>query len=524
MSGPGVPKSNNDVTNSDPLQMNQTLLKALSIASLAALVLLGLLRFANLEADFPPGITWSGVLYTDEGWYANAAVRHSWHGEWYLAGDFNPAVNMPVGFLLQRLVFAVFGTSLWSVRICSAVSLVVLAALAALLTAQWFGRASGLLAGLLIVSNYVGFAYSRLAVLEFLGSAFVVAAFFVALYPRSEKTLWRVVLASTLVALAILVKSTMAFAMLPLVHAAWRGGKTRKTQGMLAATAVVLPVVLAGGWHVMARSAYPEDYRYFSELNVGERAFRDAGALLTNVPEVLKRITVPGTLFARLSLAAAGVAWIVSKRYRQNPLVQAWLLFVVGYMALLSVVFYSPPRYYIPLIAPLAGLGAASCREIRTWLKRKQTHPFLMNLPYVLFAPVVLFEAVAVSSYMAQTDSSFPRMARGVGVIMEAREESPENMILLGKVSDSVAIETGVKAVSTRVGTKPLEWKLRHYRPNYFILHNDHEAIPVLLAEGAVLEPLGEWDVHRNYYEAGENIRLFSIHWEQQGDTAPAAE
>ena len=33
-----------------------------------------LLRFINLDADFPQGITTSAALYTDEGWYSNAAI------------------------------------------------------------------------------------------------------------------------------------------------------------------------------------------------------------------------------------------------------------------------------------------------------------------------------------------------------------------------------------------------------------------------------------------------------------------
>ena len=37
------------------------------------LVFLGL-RFLYIEADFPEGITRSGVLYTDEGWYSNGAL------------------------------------------------------------------------------------------------------------------------------------------------------------------------------------------------------------------------------------------------------------------------------------------------------------------------------------------------------------------------------------------------------------------------------------------------------------------
>ena len=75
------------------------------------------LRFVKLEADFPLGIEHGGVLYTDEGWYSNAAINRVVDGKWYKEGDFNPAINLPVAHILQRITFALFGMSLVSARI-----------------------------------------------------------------------------------------------------------------------------------------------------------------------------------------------------------------------------------------------------------------------------------------------------------------------------------------------------------------------------------------------------------------------
>src|ERR1700710_1588577 len=89
-------------------------------AILVFVSLLIALRFFHLDADFPLGISWSGDLYTDEGWYANAAIRDIVSGEWYLPGDFNPAVTLPVGQLLQRAAFGVFGLGLIPARLTGA--------------------------------------------------------------------------------------------------------------------------------------------------------------------------------------------------------------------------------------------------------------------------------------------------------------------------------------------------------------------------------------------------------------------
>ena len=43
--------------------------------------------------------------YTDEGWYGNAAIRAHLFGNWYMAGDFNPAVAVPVWPFVEWLLF-----------------------------------------------------------------------------------------------------------------------------------------------------------------------------------------------------------------------------------------------------------------------------------------------------------------------------------------------------------------------------------------------------------------------------------
>src|SRR6204780_4680909 len=57
---------------------------------LLALVLC-LLRFAYLRADFPNHSPWmmDQAKFPDEGWWASAAVRHFLVGHWRVAGDYN---------------------------------------------------------------------------------------------------------------------------------------------------------------------------------------------------------------------------------------------------------------------------------------------------------------------------------------------------------------------------------------------------------------------------------------------------
>jgi hypothetical protein len=75
------------------------------------------LKLVHLTADFPPGLTRSGVLYTDEGWYSLGAVSHVLHRGWRLDGEMNHFVMLPVGQLVQAAMFALFGMHLAVARL-----------------------------------------------------------------------------------------------------------------------------------------------------------------------------------------------------------------------------------------------------------------------------------------------------------------------------------------------------------------------------------------------------------------------
>jgi hypothetical protein len=54
--------------------------------------------------------------YTDEGWYGNAAIRAHLFGHWFVSGDFNPAVALPVWPFLEWLLFFFTGVSVEAAR------------------------------------------------------------------------------------------------------------------------------------------------------------------------------------------------------------------------------------------------------------------------------------------------------------------------------------------------------------------------------------------------------------------------
>ena len=88
---------------------------AAAVAFVAAL--LGA-HFLHPGADFPNFSPWMDYAkYTDEGWYGSAAVAYFVRGNWYVPGDFNPAVALPVWPFLEWVLFHFTGVSLPAARL-----------------------------------------------------------------------------------------------------------------------------------------------------------------------------------------------------------------------------------------------------------------------------------------------------------------------------------------------------------------------------------------------------------------------
>ena len=85
---------------------------------LSLALVLCLMRFAYLRADFPNHSPWmlDEAKFTDEGWWASAAVRHFLIGHWEVAGDYNPAAAVPVWPVLLTMVFHFTGVSIVAAR------------------------------------------------------------------------------------------------------------------------------------------------------------------------------------------------------------------------------------------------------------------------------------------------------------------------------------------------------------------------------------------------------------------------
>ncbi len=83
-----------------------------------AIGVFAVLHAIHLRADFPNGSPWifDWAKYTDEGWYGNAAARAHLFGNWYVAGDFNPAAAVPLWPFVEWLLYFFTGVSIEAAR------------------------------------------------------------------------------------------------------------------------------------------------------------------------------------------------------------------------------------------------------------------------------------------------------------------------------------------------------------------------------------------------------------------------
>src|ERR1700685_1032073 len=138
---------------------------------LSAALLLCVVRLAFLRADFPNHSPWmlDQAKFTDEGWWASAAVRHFLIGHWQVEGDYNPAAAVPVWPVLLTMVFHFTGVSIVAVRAVSVSCSIASVGLAYLLVRRYGGpgaETAAAFAALLLAASPFAFAFSRLVTLD----------------------------------------------------------------------------------------------------------------------------------------------------------------------------------------------------------------------------------------------------------------------------------------------------------------------------------------------------------------------
>jgi 4-amino-4-deoxy-L-arabinose transferase-like glycosyltransferase len=466
-----------------------------------SLIALGL-RFVHLEADFPPGIDWSGDLYTDEGWYSNSAIVHQLTGQWIIEGDFNPVVYLPVFQLAQGASFSLFGLSLTSARLTVVIFSILVCVMAYLLATRMAGPLAGLITLILLSTSFTLFAFSRLAILDLPMTAFTLLALLL-VAPSQPRTV-NVALASVALAVAALTKTTALFALPALMYLIWTGQRTWR-RGLLACCAALVGIgLLLGAYYALANVWHHDVVMWFLGAEFPPRLGETAASIAWALARAVWRGMVLDSLVYPLALLSLPVFLIFSKRVRGNRMAVSFTIWLVFGLVALGVRGYLPPRYYLPLSAPVASLFSLMVVHVYGKLQASRWS----FAPVLLIAGIVAVNLFSIGRYLSSPRFSFVDMADDVRWRIYSGQGT--NRLLVGNMANSITLATGIPSINSILGTRDLGWKLGRYRPGYYVALGEESATVRQLSEVYDLEELSSYDVFANYY-SGKRVTLYRL-------------
>jgi len=420
--------------------------------------------------------------YTDEGWYGNAAIRAHLFGNWYLPGDFNPAVAVPVWPLLEWVLFFFTGVTIEAARGLAIAFFFANLGLGYLLLRAAGARWMALLAVSLLVTSPFLYCFSRLAILEPSLIAFTLGAINLAVrLPRLRRPLTASVLIGVLFTLMMLTKTTAVF-LLPALGWAMLFPLRRDLRMALrcAAAAIVAFAATFGFWLGMViRHGLFADYKYLFVVNRYPKP-RDLYWPLVSFWWSLHgtmwvdHILVPlcGLLLLGAVVSAAALTrrapW--GKAFLLDPVVGASALAMAGYILFMTYQNHPQPRYYA-VVAFFCFFAVARGVEMllggQGWTRRMGW-----------FALGLAAAASAVDGAWTLTYATHPEYTYVTAAARLAQyiDQHPNGRRMLDSISsDQITLMTHLPTLCDDFGTEDLATKLAYYRPGWYAAWNDFD-------------------------------------------------
>ena len=462
------------------------------------------LHFVHLSADFPNFSRWMDwSKYTDEGWYGDAAIRHFLLGHWYVAGDFNPAVALPVWPAIEGILFSFTGVSLVAAR---ALTVFVFGGI---LLASWHllnGRltahpsASPLIAPspwqslapsvavLLLVTNPFCFVFTRLAILEPLLVLITLVALLAARrarppHPGSSASrqgifkLNRGVILSLglLLPLLILTKTTGLF-LVPSI--AWilfasLGRRIRPFLQVGGAAAAIAFALWLAYFFLCVRPHYLVDYQYLFSANSYTRiTCANFFSVISSTFQDGKWFGVPLFTCALASTLVVVLSW---KRLRETPLVPSLLLWALGYTAFLAYHDNLQPRYYLVVAVPLILLIPVVFSDLLLprlgGLSSRRTALALGSAGLAFIAIPDAFRCLSILRHPQYTLLSAARQVHDF-IARDSRQHPAHNQLLLSISGSDISLMTGLHSICDDFGTSDLADRVKQYNPGWYAAWN----------------------------------------------------
>jgi len=463
------------------VKLPRTIRLALYGLWLAGITALFALHAIHLRADFPNNSPWMDYAkYTDEGWYGKAAVEHYVLGSWYVHGDFNPSVALPVLPALEFVLFRFTGVSLVAARLLVLAIFAVNMLLAYLVLRTQVSRSASLFAVTLLVSNAFLYAFSRLAILEQPLMLFLLGSWLLALHlPQLASAPARVaaqIAIGLLLCLAVLTKTTALFLIPSTLFLIWHayGYKWNAALRPLITIALagLIPFGLYYGSFVRPRYAY--DYHYLFAANAWNQpdTFREYLAALWYALHGALWID-PWLCGLALVLLVASI--VVARDVWRNPLLIASLLACGGYVFFIGWHNNMQPRYYQVIAYPLVFVTtlalAALCRGRHSAFR---IHKLARPLAFGAVAAAALVSAFSLREILYWTRHPEYTWVTAARRLTEYIDRHPyRNRLLLSVSGDNITLITHLPAICDDFGTWDLTKRIHSYKPGWYATWNE---------------------------------------------------
>jgi 4-amino-4-deoxy-L-arabinose transferase-like glycosyltransferase len=360
------------------------------------LTLLGalLLRGCFAVSD-PPWHATVGIVWHDEGAWLHNARNKALFGVWQ-TDQWNPMYLTPVFTAFEYLSFKLFGVGLWQARLVSVLFGVISVLCLAQAVRATASRRAGLVAGMLLATNYLWVMWNRAALLETMMVSFMVLS--AAAYIRAQRPgswAWGIAAGAAAI-LAFFTKAAAAFFVAAIaieaLSAAWRDGSlslrglrvrsagAATLAGLAIAATVATIVFVIPHWHEVRFYNWQMSVTRKPEYTV--RAFVDRASWFPVLHDFFTRMWVL-TL-----LATAGLAGLVVRWRAASPLERLSFLWIgLGCLELL-VHDVGNERRLVFLIPPMVVLAALVLARERRLLPQELSR--LSRTRALALAPLVL--------------------------------------------------------------------------------------------------------------------------------------
>ena len=435
------------------------------------------LHAAHLRADFPNGSPWvfDWAKYTDEGWYGNAAARAHLFGNWYMAGDFNPAVAVPVWPFLEWILYFFTGVSIVAAR-----GLAIGCFFTSLALTYWLMRAScsrpmALLAVTLVVTSPFLYCFSRLAILEPLQTVLILTALNLAVrLARAKRPIAVAAAIGVLFALNVLTKTTGAF-LLPAVTWAiviplWDRRKMALRCAMAFGGAAA--VAFAAWMALIASLGLYGDYKYYFFVNKYDKPSEFYWPLvafwwsLHGLLWVDHSAIVMAAAMVLLAAAAMWSGW--GRRLWGNPLFGCSILAVGGYVLFMTMQDHPQPRYFaVPAFFCffLVGLGIEELLRTEGWMRRAGW------TAAIAMALVIVDHGAQTERYFQHPQYTFVNAAAALTQYIDTHPNGKRLMVSIS--GDEITLITHLPTLCDDFGTEDLAPKIADYQPGWYAAWND---------------------------------------------------